>query len=253
MSGHSKWHSIQHKKGANDAARGKIFTKHAKLITIAAQSGGDPEMNPTLRMEIDRAKAVNMPNTNIERAIKKGTGEDKDAAVIMELTYEGYAPAGVALLVNVLTDNKNRAVTGVRTGFSKNGGNMGECGSVSWMFHRKGVIVLENISEEKAEEIEMMAIDMDAEDISFQDGTLEIITEAKTVMTIKDAVEKNGYTVSSTEVSMIPENKVIITDTEDAKKILHLINALEDNEDVSSVHSNADFSSSVMEELEKSE
>ncbi len=249
MSGHSKWHSIQHKKGANDAARGKIFTKHAKLITLAARGGGDPDANPALRMEIDRAKAVNMPNNNIERAIKKGTGEDKDGAELMELQYEGYGPAGVAILVDTLTDNRNRTVTGVRTGFSKNGGNMGENGSVSWMFHRKGIILISEISEEQAEEIEMIAIDLDVEDVSFENGTLEIITEPKHVMTVKDALEKAEISVSNTEVKMVPENFITIDSVEDAKKILHLIEVLEDDDDVSAVHSNADFSDSVMEQL----
>jgi YebC/PmpR family DNA-binding regulatory protein len=251
MAGHSKWHSIQHKKGANDAARGKIFTKHAKLITIAARSGGDPDSNPALRMEIERAKAVNMPNNNIERAIKKGTGEDKDAAIMMELQYEGYAPAGVALLVDTITDNKNRTVTGVRTAFSKNGGNMGESGSVSWMFHRKGILTINNISAEKAEEIEMIAIELDAEDVAFENETLEITTDAKHLMSIKDEMEKQGISINSAEIAMVPENKIHISNIEDAKKILKLIEALEDDDDVSSVHSNADFDESVMKTLEE--
>ncbi len=246
MSGHSKWHSIQHKKGANDAARGKIFTKYATLIALAARGGGDPETNPSLRMEIDRAKSFNMPNINIERAIKKGTGEEKDSSLIMEFTYEGYGPVGVALLVHTLSDNRNRAVTSVRTGFSKNGGNMGESGSVSWMFHRKGIIVLQNISEEKAEEIELLAIELDVDEVSFENGIVEIITDAKKVMEIKDSLEKNGHTVSQTEVTMIPENKIKITEIEDAKKILQLIQALEENEDVSEVYSNADFDEEIM-------
>jgi YebC/PmpR family DNA-binding regulatory protein len=249
MSGHSKWHSIQHKKGANDAARGKIFTKHAKLITLAARNGGDPDINSSLRMEIERAKAVNMPNNNIERAIKKGTGDDKDAAVMLELQYEGYGPCGVALLVDAITDNKNRTVTGIRTAFSKNGGNMGENGSVSWMFHRKGIISISDVSEERAEEIEMMAIELDAEDVSFENNTVEIITDSKIVMTLKDELEKQGVVASNTEISMIPENKIAITSAEDAKKIIHLIQVLEDDDDVSSVHSNADFSQEIIDQL----
>jgi len=249
MSGHSKWHSIQHKKGANDAKRGKIFTKHAKLITLAARNGGDPDSNPALRMEIDRAKAVNTPNANIERAIKKGTGEDKSGAELMELQYEGYGPAGVAILVDTLTDNKNRTVTGVRVGFSKNGGNMGESGSVAWMFHRKGIILISEISEEKAEEIELFAMDLDIEDIVFEGDTLEIITDPKVVMTIKSELEKEGFSVSHVEVKMVPENSITIDSIEDARKILHLIEVLEDDDDVSAVHSNADFSDAVMAQL----
>ena len=249
MSGHSKWHSIQHKKGANDAARGKIFTKHGKMITLAARSGGDPDINSTLRMEIDRAKAVNMPNANIERAIKKGSGTDKDAAIMMELQYEGYGPAGVAMLDDTITDNKNRTVTGVRTGFSKNGGNMGESGSVAWMFHRKGVLIIKDVSEEKAEEIEMMAIELDAEDVSFENEILEITTDAKYLMTIKDELEKQGVRVNNAEIAMISENKIKISNVEDAQKILHLIQALEDDDDVSAVHSNADFDEEVIKKL----
>ena len=143
MSGHSKWHSIRHKKGAADAKRGKIFTRHAKLITIAAQQGGgDPDMNPGLRLAIEKAKAENMPNDNINRAVKKGTGELKDGAIIMEINYEGYGPNGIALMVSCLTDNKNRTVASVRSILSKNGGSMGESGCVGWMFHKKGVLVV---------------------------------------------------------------------------------------------------------------
>lgn len=252
MSGHSKWHSIQHKKGANDAKRGKIFTKHAKLITLAARSGGDPDSNPVLRMEIDRAKAVNTPNINIERAIKKGTGEDKSGAELMELQYEGYGPAGVAILVDTLTDNKNRTVTGVRVGFSKNNGNMGESGSVSWMFHRKGIILISGISEEKAEEIELFAMDLEIEDINFEGDTIEITTDPKVVMSIKDELESSKnpeISVSQTEVKMVPENFIEIDTIEDAKKVLHLIEVLEDNDDVSAVHSNASFTDAVMSQL----
>jgi YebC/PmpR family DNA-binding regulatory protein len=175
MSGHSKWHSIRHKKGAADAARGKIFTRHAKLITIAARDGGDPEMNPSLRLAIDNAKKENMPNANIERAIKKGTGEDKDGTQFFEITYEGYAPGGIAVLVSTFTDNKNRTVSSIRSIFSKNGGNLGESGSVSFMFHKKGIILVSNPSDE----IEMAAIEAGAEDVVISEKMLEVSTDPK--------------------------------------------------------------------------
>lgn len=248
MSGHSKWHSIRHKKGANDAARGKIFTKHANLITIASRSGGCPDSNPALRLAIDNAKAENTPNKNIDRAIKKGTGEDKSAAQLMELTYEGYGPNGVAILVETLTDNKNRTVTGVRLGFSKNGGNMGESGSVAWMFARKGVITISDVSDEVAEEIEMFGIENDAEDVSLENKTVEIICDSKDVFALQASLKKEGYDAKA-QITMVPENKIKIETAEDAKKILHLIDGLEDHDDISAVHSNADISFEIMEQV----
>lgn len=248
MSGHSKWHSIKHKKGANDAARGKIFTRHAKLITLAARQGGDPEMNPSLRFEIERAKAANTPNANIERAIKKGTGDDKNSATLMELNYEGYAPGGVAILIDALTDNKNRTVTGVRIGFSRNGGNMGEGGSVAWMFERKGIIVIDEF--EDAENIEMIAIENDAEDIKESDGVIEIICAPNDIFVLKKALEDANIIIASAQVSMFAENKVAVDDLETAQKIIYLVEALEEDEDITAVHTNAHFSQEVIEALE---
>ena len=253
MSGHSKWHSIQHKKGANDAARGKIFTRHAKLITIAARQGGDPDMNPALRVAISNAKAENMPNNNIDRAIKKGTGEDKDSAVLMELTYEGYGQSGSALLVETLTDNRNRTVTNVRVAFGKNGGNMGESGSVAWMFARKGIITLKNIPEDQIEDIEMIAIENEAEDVLHSGENIEIICDPKNVETIENALKESGVSEENInlQITQYAENKIEIDDMEIAQKIIKLITALEDDDDVSAVHCNADFSTEVMAMLEE--
>ncbi len=256
MSGHSKWHSIRHKKGANDAARGKIFTKHANLITIAARSGGDPESNPALRLAIENAKKENTPNKNIERAIKKGTGEDKSAAALIEATFEGYGPDGIAMLVETLSDNRNRTVTGVRVAFSKNGGNLGENGSVAWMFHRKGVIEItqENTApdNEIIESIEMLAIENDADDVLIsQDGNntdIEIICDPKNVYTLQDTLNAQGYNASA-KVSMVAENMVKVETVEHAKKIFTLIEALEDHDDIIAVHSNADISNEIMQEI----
>ena len=246
MSGHSKWHSIRHKKGAADAARGKIFTRHAKLITIAARDGGgDPDMNPGLRLAIENAKKDNMPNANIERAIKKGTGEDKDAAQFFEITYEGYAPGGIAVLVETLTDNKNRTVSSVRSTFTKHGGNLGESGSVAFLFQKKGMILVSNPSEE----LEMEAIEAGAEDVSEEDGLLEVITAPKELFSIKEALEKAGAKIESAELKFIPENTIKVDDESSAKKIIHLIQALEDNDDVSNVSHNADISADIMEKV----
>jgi len=246
MSGHSKWHSIKHKKGAADAARGKIFTRHAKLITIAARDGGgDPEMNPALRLAIENAKKQNMPNANIERAIKKGTGEDKNAAQFFEILYEGYGPAGVAILVECLTDNKNRTVSSVRSTFTKNGGNLGESGSVAFLFETKGVIEITNPSDD----LEMAAIDAGAENLENADGILEIFTAPKDLFAVKSALEKAGAEISVAEIRRNPTTEVKITDEKTAAQIFKLLSALEENDDVSNVFSNADISAELLEKV----
>ncbi len=248
MSGHSKWHSIKHKKGAADAKRGKVFTQHAKLIALAAQQGGDPDMNPALRAAIDRAKMDNLPNANIERSIKKGTGELKDGSVIMELTYEGYGPGGTAIYVQVVTDNKNRAVANVRSIFTKNGGNLGENGCVAWMFKKKGVIVL-NIEGLDMEEVEMAVIESGADDMSADGPTMEVYTDYKDLMDVKKALEAAGMKVESADISFIAKDTVKVEDPSTAKKVLKLMEALEDDEDVTNVSSNFDIPEEVMEEL----
>ena len=248
MAGHSKWHSIRHKKGAADAKRGKIFTKHAKLIEIAARGGGDPDMNPALRTAINNAKADNVPNANIEKAIKKGSGQDKNSAQYVEAMYEGYGPEGTALLVEVITDNKNRALTSVKTIMTKNGGNLGEAGSVSWMFDRKGIIFAK-AEEKNAEDAELEAIDAGAEDLTFAEDTYEIITPDTELMSVRDKLENSGFKVEKAEISYIPKNTVKIDSPDKAEKVLKLVELLEEDDDVSNVHSNFDIPEDILKDF----
>ena len=249
MSGHSKWHSIRHKKGAADAKRGKIFTRHAKLITVAAQKGGgNPDMNPALRSAIDKAKIENMPNDNITRAIKKGTGELKGGAQIMEVNYEGYGPNGIAIFITCLTDNKNRTVSSLRSILSKNGGSMGESGCVAWMFHKKGVLSI-NLIGKNAEEIELSAIDAGADDVQIEGELLEVITAPKSFEEVKKNLEDSGLIFLSADLTLLPENNIKIESEEDAKKFLRLIDLLEEDDDVNEVFSNFDIPAEILEKL----
>jgi YebC/PmpR family DNA-binding regulatory protein len=249
MSGHSKWHSIKHKKGAADAKRGKIFTMHAKLITIAArEGGGDPDMNPALRTAIDNAKADNVPNANIERAIKRGTGEDKEGADISEVMYEGYGPCGIALYIQAVTDNKNRTVASVKSILSKHGGNMGGAGSVAYLFHKKGLILIK-AEPEKHEDIELTAIDSGAEDIKTEADSVEIYTDPKDLHNVKKKLEEAGFAIESAEITFIPENEVKIENENDARKVLKLMEALEEDDDVTNVYSNFDIPEELMEKI----
>ena len=248
MSGHSKWHSIKHKKGAADAKRGKIFTRHANLITIAARSGGDPEMNPTLRLAIDNAKADNVPNNNIERAVKRGTGEDKSAAQIEEVTYEGYGPGGTAVLVECLTDNTNRTYTNIRTVFNKRGGNLGGSGSVAWMFDRKGVITM-NLEGKDADEVELTAIDAGADDIWKEGNDMEIYTNPSQLSTVNNKLKEAGIASEKAEVQMVPNQTVAVTDEATAKKIMDFMEALDEDMDVNNVSSNFDIPDDIMEKI----
>lgn len=244
MSGHSKWATIKRKKAAVDAKRGKIFTKLIKEITIAArEGGGDPEGNPRLRLAIDNAKASNMPAENIERAIKKATGE-LEGVTYHELTYEGYAPAGVAVLVEVATDNKNRTVAEVRHIFSKNGGSLGESGSVAWMFDRKGVITLprQNKSEEQILEI---ILDAGADDLQTEKEFFEVQTSVEAFDSVRKTLIENGLDIENASLQWIARNQVPVTG-EDAEKVMKLIESLEDNDDVQNVYSNADFDESML-------
>lgn len=237
MSGHSKWHSIKHKKGAADAKRGKIFTRHAKLITIAAQSGGDPDMNPRLRTEIERAKAAGVPNANIDRAVKKGTGE-LGGDQMVELTYEGYAAGGVAVLINVFTDNRNRTVQEIRLAFSKNGGQMADNGSVSYLFSKKGMI-LADISGKDAEEMEMLAIESGAEELDISDDKMEVITSVEDLQSTEQKLKDAGLQIESAELTQIASTMVDPGDS--SKKVQNLLGALEELDDVDQVFCNADF------------
>ena len=239
MSGHSKWATIKHAKGIADAKRGKLFTKFIKEISIAARmGGGDPNSNPRLRTAIIKARASNMPKDNIERAIKKGTGE-LGGATYEELVYEGYGAGGVAVLVEVLTDNKNRAAADVRNIFNKSGGNLGVSGSVARMFQRKGTIEFdaEKVSEDELMEV---ALEAGADDIVNEDGIITVTTAADAFATVADALSEKGFESLSGEVGMIPDMYTAV-DADTASKIAKLINRLEDNDDVQNVYHTAEF------------
>ncbi len=239
MSGHSKWATIKHAKGIADAKRGKLFTKFIKEISIAARmGGGDPNSNPRLRTVIIKARAANMPKDNIERAIKKGTGED-GATSYEELVYEGYAAGGVAVMVEVLTDNKNRAAADVRNIFTKNGGNLGTTGSVSRMFQRKGTI---EYDAEKVNEDEVMevALEAGADDIVNEDGVITVTTSPDNFASVADALNEKGFESLSAEVGMVPDAYTAV-DAETAAKVQKLIDRLEDNDDVQNVYHTAEF------------
>jgi YebC/PmpR family DNA-binding regulatory protein len=239
MSGHSKWSTIKRKKGAADAKRGKIFTKLIKELTIAArEGGGDPSGNPRLRLAIDNAKAANMPADNIERAIKKATGE-LEGTTISELTYEGYGPGGIAILVEVATDNKNRTVAEVRHLFSKHGGNMGESGSVAWMFEKKGIITLPKQGKSE-EDILEIALNAGAEDMRTEEDFFEIQTDIESFETVRKALVDEELTIENASLQWIAKNTINIGG-ENAEKLLKLIEGLEDSDDVQNVYSNADF------------
>lgn len=248
MSGHNKWSTIKHKKGAADAKRGKLFSRLIKEITVAArEGGGDQNGNPRLRTALLTAKNANMPKDNIDRAIKRGTGEI-DGVSYEEIYYEGYAPGGAAVLVEVLTDNKNRAASEVRHAFSKYGGNMGEPGSVAWMFTKKGSVVFEDnrLSEEQAMEI---ALEAGAEDVLADGGTVEIHTAVGDFETVKEAFEKAGLEYSSAEITYVPSNNLEL-EGKNLSSAMKLLDALDDLDDVQKVWSNLDFSDEAAAELE---
>ncbi|HMN48384.1 MAG TPA: YebC/PmpR family DNA-binding transcriptional regulator [Ignavibacteriaceae bacterium] len=239
MSGHSKWATIKRKKAVLDSKRGKIFTKLIKEITIAArEGGGDPNGNPRLRLAIDNAKSQNMPQENIERAIKKATGE-LEGVTYHELTYEGYGPAGVALLVEVATDNKNRTVAEVRHLFSKNGGSMGETGSVAWMFDRKGIITLP-AEGRKEDEVMEVVLEAGADDLSTEEDYFEVQTSVEAFETVRRALADKGFKIENASLQWIAKNLIEVKG-EEAEKVLKIIEALEDVDDVQNVYSNADI------------
>ena len=239
MSGHSKWATIRRKKAVIDAKRGKMFTKLIKELTIAArEGGGDPDANPRLRLAVDNAKAANMPADNIERAIKKATGE-LEGVTFHELTYEGYGPGGIAILVEVATDNKNRTVAEVRHIFSKNGGSLGESGSVAWMFERKGVVSLPQQGKSE-EDILGIVLDEGAEDLSSQDEYFEVQTPIESFESVRKALLNNNLQIENASLQWIAKNNISVTG-EDAEKVMKLIEGLEDIDDVQNVYSNADF------------
>ena len=247
MSGHSKWASIKHKKAAVDARRGKVFTKLIKEITVAARlGGGDLEANPRLRTAILAAKANNMPQDNIQRAIKKGTGELPGTSY-EEASYEGYGTGGIAVLVNILTENKNRTLSEIRYMFSKNGGSLGEAGCVSWLFEKKGQILVEEGKVDE-DELFMVALEAGAEDVRKDGSTYEIITQAKDFEVVKKALEAHGVEVSVAEITMLPQTTVKL-ESKQAQQMLKLMETLEDHDDVQHVYANFDIPEEVMAEM----
>ncbi|MFQ5430987.1 MAG: YebC/PmpR family DNA-binding transcriptional regulator [Nitrospinota bacterium] len=247
MSGHSKWSSIKHKKAATDSKRGKLFGKIIKEITVAARmGGGDQSANPRLRSAVLTAKSANMPNDNIDRAIKKGTGELPGTSY-EEIIYEGYGPGGVALLIEVVTDNKNRTVAEIRALLTKYGGSMGETGSVNWMFKQKGLMA---VPREQIDEAELMEIVLEAgaEDLTSEDNVYEIITAKEDFEAVKRAVDDKNLETSVAELAMIPQSGVSLDETK-AKQMLKLMELLEDHDDVQKVHANFDIADEIMEAL----
>ncbi|MBX3296364.1 MAG: YebC/PmpR family DNA-binding transcriptional regulator [Acidobacteria bacterium] len=246
MSGHSKWHTIKHKKGALDAKRGKIFTKLIKEITVAARTGGsgDIDSNARLRKAVQDAKGQNMPNDTIDRAIKRGTGE-LEGVNYDEITYEGYGPNGVAVLIETMTDNRNRTVAEIRHLFSKNGGNLGEAGSVAWMFDKKGYIVVDKAAKSE-EELFEIAIEAGADDMQDDGEVFEIFTAPDAFDAVLEAVKAAGIEPQAAEVSMIPQNYIKLEGA-DAKQMMKLYDALDDNDDVQKVYANFDIDESEME------
>ena len=247
MSGHSKWSSIKHKKGAADAKRGKLFSKLARSIIVAAkEGGGDPANNLALQNAIEKAKSYSMPKDNIERAIAKGSGEGADGATFEAIVYEGYGPEGVAVIVEALTDNRNRTASDVRHTFAKFGGNLGTTGAVAWQFERRGVVMVpaDGVDEE---ELFLAAADAGAEDLE-QDGDVFQVTSApESLAAVRGAIEAAGFTVDSAELSLLPKTTVAVDDESKAKQLMRLIDALEDNDDVQDVYANFDIPEAVLE------
>jgi YebC/PmpR family DNA-binding regulatory protein len=247
MAGHSKWAGIKHKKAIVDARRGKLFTKLARAITVAAkEGGGDPDGNPALALAIQKAKDASMPKDNIERAVAKGTGAGADAEAIETVLYEGYGPGGVAVLVEAMTENRNRTGAEMRHVFAKHGGNLGEPGSVAYLFDKRGTIVVD--AERYSEDDLLPAIEAGAEDIAVDTDVFEILTEPGAVAAVRQALEDAGIAVEASEVAQRPKSTVPL-DEDAARKVLKLIDALEDNDDVDTVHANFDVSAEVMEAI----
>jgi len=247
MSGHSKWASIKHKKAIVDAKRGQVFTKFIREITVAAKTGGgDLNTNPRLRTAIQSAKDSNMPADNIDRAIKKGTGE-LEGVTYEEIAYEGFGPEGAAVLVACLTDNKNRSASEIRSLFNKNGGNMGSAGTVAWMFEKKGFIVIQK-SATTEDQLMEIAIGAGADDMTSTDTMFEVTTAPQDLWAVREAIEKAKIKIESANLTMIPKNLVSVS-ADTARKVLGLIEALEEHDDVQNVYSNADIPEEVIKEM----
>ncbi len=246
MSGHSKWASIKRKKGATDAKRGQLFSKLVRAIIVAARDGGpDPAGNLALQNAIEKAREAAMPKDNIERAIAKGSGTGTDAAAYETVTYEGYGPGGVALFVEALTDNRNRTAADVRQAFTKSDGNLGESGSVAWLFERKGVILVDGGTDE--DELMLAAADAGADDVEAEESSYVVTTAPESLHAVRSALEQAGLAVESAESTMVPKTSVSIEDETVARKIVRLMDELEENDDVQAVHSNFDIPERVLE------
>jgi len=247
LSGHSKWSTIKRKKAATDAKRGQIFTKLAKEIALAARDGADPEMNFKLRLVIDKAKAANMPKDNIERAVRRGAGLEK-GDTLEEITYEGYGPHGVALLIQVVTDNRNRAVADIRRWFNKLGGSLGETGCVAWQFEPRSYFTLAP-DDLDPDEIFDIAVEVGADDVTFGDDLIEIFAEAQNFQTVRSGLEEHGLKLESAEITMMPKTTISL-DEKQALQNMNLISTLEDLDDVQQVYSNLDISDELMARFE---
>jgi len=249
MSGHSKWSSIKHKKGAVDAKRGKLFSKLTRAIIVAAKEGGpDPAGNLALQNAIEKARANSMPKDNIDRAIAKGAGTDADAASYETVIYEGYGPAGVAVIVEALTDNRNRTAGDVRHTFAKNDGNLGTSGAVAWLFERRGVVLVPADGADE-DELTLAAAEGGADDVSLDGSSYEVLSAAEQLATVREAVAAAGFEIESAELTMLPKTTVAVEDENEAKKILRLIDQLEDNDDVQEVYANFDIPERVLESV----
>jgi len=247
MSGHSKWSSIKHKKGAADAKRGQLFTKLTRALIVAAKDGGpDPAANLALQNAIEKARAASMPKDNIERAIARGSGTGADAAAYEHISYEGYGPGGVAVYVDVLTDNRNRTAGEVRHVFARHDGNLAESGAVAWLFERKGVVLVDRDSADE-DELTLAAADAGAEDVAEEGSSFEVICAPEDLQGVREALEASGISVTDAEVTMLPKTTVSIEDESVARKVLKLIDGLEENDDVQDVYSNFDIPEHVLE------
>jgi YebC/PmpR family DNA-binding regulatory protein len=247
LSGHSKWSSIKHKKGAADAKRGKLFSKLSRSIMVAAkEGGGDPAGNLALQNAIEKARSYSMPKDNIDRAIAKGTGEGSDGSNFETIVYEGYGPDGVAVIVEALTDNKNRTASEVRHLFSKFGGNLGGSGAVAWQFERRGVVIVSAAGADE-DELFLAAVDAGAEEIELDDDVFQVTSSPEALSAVRGAVESAGFTVESAELSMIPKTTVEVAAEGHARQLIRLIEALEEDDDVQDVHANFDIPEEVLE------
>jgi YebC/PmpR family DNA-binding regulatory protein len=247
VSGHSKWSSIKHKKGAADAKRGKLFSKLSRAIIVAAKEGGpDPVGNLALQNAIEKARSYSMPKENIERAVARGAGGDSDSAAFETVVYEGYGPSGVAVIVEALTDNRNRTASDVRHLFSKNDGNLGGSGAVAWLFERRGIVLVpaDGVDED---ELTLAAAEGGADDVSLDGSTYQVVSAPENLTGVREAVERAGFTVESAELSMVPKTTVEVTDEASAKKVLRLIDQLEENDDIQDVYANFDIPEQVLE------